>query len=51
MNINSEGLQISIKLMGAIALWGALFFGEPDIADGIIHYLMNVTDMTNCIID
>lgn len=33
--------DVSVKFIGAIALWGALFFGDPDIADAIIHFLMN----------
>lgn len=27
------------RLVGGFALWGALFFGDPDIADAIIYYL------------
>ena len=30
-----------VKLVGGITLWVALFWGTPDIADGIIHYLQN----------
>lgn len=30
----------SSTLIGAITLWVALFWGQPDIADAIIHYLM-----------
>ena len=34
----------SFRLVGAITLWVALFWGDPDISDGIIKFLMTAHD-------
>ena len=36
-----EGINNNSRGISAIALWVALFWGDPDIADAIIHALMN----------